>query len=214
VSNSRTWHDVRRGRVTANSASCGPDEVKNRSVAVIGAGVAGLAGGSHLARACCDVVVFEKARGVGGRTSTRRSDAEAFDHGAQYFTCRSDAFAHQVDDWCRRDAGAVWSTPIVTLGSGESTAKHEETRRYVGVPGMSALGRDLAKELRVECGQRIARLEGSAGCWNLIAEQGPPRIALDTVVVAVPAPQAVPLLAPAPRLAELVSGSRCNLATP
>jgi predicted NAD/FAD-dependent oxidoreductase len=180
--------------------------MKSSRVGVIGAGVAGLTAARSLARAGCDVRVFEKARGVGGRTSTRRSQTTAFDHGAQYFTCRTQAFTEQVEDWCRRGVAAAWGAPIKAIGGGSTTATREESRRYVGVPGMSALARDLAKGLDVECGRRIARIEGSAEHWMLIAEDGAKFPGFDAVVVATPAPQAVPLLAPAPRLAELVSG--------
>jgi predicted NAD/FAD-dependent oxidoreductase len=71
---------------------------------------------------------------------------------------------------------------------------------------MSTLARDLATELRIECGQRIERVEGSAASWHVITEEGPAAGRFDAVVVATPAPQAVPLLAQAPRLAELVGG--------
>ena len=51
-------------------------------VAVIGAGVAGLSCARDLAAAGVEVVVHDKGRRVGGRTSTRRHDGLAFDHGA------------------------------------------------------------------------------------------------------------------------------------
>jgi predicted NAD/FAD-dependent oxidoreductase len=172
-------------------------------VAVIGAGIAGLTAARRLARARHEVVVFDKARGVGGRTSTRRRDGDAFDHGAQYFTCRTDAFARQLGDWCRRGVAAVWEAPIRTLGVSQATGHPEPGPRYVGVPGMNALARDLARALRVECEQRIERVEGSAASWDLVTEAGSTLRGFDAVVVATPAPQAVPLLAPAPRLAEL-----------
>lgn len=176
-------------------------------IAVVGAGIAGLTAAESLVRGKREVVVFEKARGVGGRTSTRRRDACSFDHGAQYFTCRgSEDFARRVDDWCHRGVAAAWDAPIRTLGGGEATTTREQPVRYVGVPGMSALARDLASGLRVECGQRIERIEGSAASWHLITAAGPTSGRFDAVVVAVPAPQAVPLLAPAPRLAERVAG--------
>jgi predicted NAD/FAD-dependent oxidoreductase len=115
-------------------------------------------------------------------------------------------FEHQVDDWCHRGVAAAWDAPIRTLVGGEVAKTREQPIRYVGVPGMSALARDLATELRVECGQRIERVEGSAACWHVITEEGPAAGRFDAVVVATPAPQAVPLLAPAPRLAQLVGG--------
>lgn len=180
--------------------------MKTGRIAVVGAGIAGLTAARSLVRANHQVVVFEKARGVGGRTSTRRREAHAFDHGAQYFTCRSEDFARQVEDWCRRGVAAAWDAPVRTLGGVELPPTHQQTTRYVGVPGMSALARDLATELHVECGQRIERIEGSAASWHVITEEGPTPGRFDAVVVATPAPQAVPLLATAPRLAELVGG--------
>jgi predicted NAD/FAD-dependent oxidoreductase len=177
--------------------------VKTGRIAVIGAGIAGLTAARRLSRGNRQVVVFDKARGVGGRTSTRRRATHAFDHGAQYFTCRSDDFGRQVADWCRRGVAAAWGAPIRTLGGGEMAATREETALYVGVPGMSALAQDLATELPVECRRRIERIEGSATSWHLVPEEGPTLHGFDAVVVATPAPQAVPLLALAPRLAEL-----------
>jgi len=179
--------------------------VSNR-IAVVGAGIAGLAAARRLVRAGRDVVVFDKARGVGGRTATRRREADAFDHGAQYFTCRSDDFAQQVDDWCRRGVAASWRVPIRNLAGGKLLALKEQDTRYVGVPSMSALARDLASELSVECGQRIDHIDGSAGRWNLISDSGANFEGFDAIVVATPAPQAVSLLLPAPKLARLAAG--------
>jgi len=181
--------------------------VKTGRIAVVGAGIAGLAAARRLARGNRDIVVFEKARGVGGRISTRRRGAHAFDHGAQYITSRtSEAFARQLDDWCSRGVAAAWRVPIRRLDGGALTETRERVARYVGVPGMSLLARDLATGLRVECGQRIERIDGSTRSWRLVPEEGPSVGGFDAVVVATPAPQAVPLLAPAPSLAELVGG--------
>jgi predicted NAD/FAD-dependent oxidoreductase len=184
----------------------GSSAIKTGRIAVIGAGIAGLTAARRLCRADCEVWVVDKARGVGGRTSTRRGEAQAFDHGAQYFTCRSEAFARQAEEWCRRGVADVWDAPIRTLGGGDSAEAREETPRYVGVPGMSALARDLAAELRVECERRVERIEASGATWDLVTEAGTTLRGFDAVVVATPAPQAVPLLAPAPRLAELADG--------
>ena len=60
-------------------------------IAVVGAGMSGLVVARRLA-AFGNVRVFEKSRGPGGRMLTRYADAFEFDHGAQYFTARSNAF--------------------------------------------------------------------------------------------------------------------------
>jgi predicted NAD/FAD-dependent oxidoreductase len=52
------------------------DEVR---IAVIGAGIAGLACAREIARADVAVTVFERARGLGGRLATRRDGHLAFD---------------------------------------------------------------------------------------------------------------------------------------
>jgi renalase len=175
-------------------------------VAVIGAGIAGLTAARRMARAGREVVVFDKARGAGGRTSTRRREEDPFDHGAQYFTCRGEPFRRQVEGWCARGVAATWDVTLRTLGKGWVGWSPETSTRYVGVPGMSALARDLAKELRLECGRRVERVECAAGNWQLVSEDGPAIEGFDAIVVATPAPQAVPLLANAPRLAALAAG--------
>ena len=67
-------------------------------VGIIGAGIAGLTLGIRLNRAGHSVALFDKGRGVGGRTSTRRGNGIAFDHGAQYFTVRDPRFRAFLDE--------------------------------------------------------------------------------------------------------------------
>lgn len=50
-------------------------------IAVIGAGLSGLSF-AHLLQDYAEIILFEKARGVGGRMSTRRAEPYCFDHGA------------------------------------------------------------------------------------------------------------------------------------
>ena len=62
-----------------------------KKIAIIGAGLSGLSI-AHLLKENADITLFEKARGVSGRMSTRRAEPYFFDHGAQYFTARTKAF--------------------------------------------------------------------------------------------------------------------------
>ncbi len=62
-----------------------------KKIAIIGAGISGLILAQRL-KDHADIVVYEKARGVGGRMSTRYADPFYFDHGTQFFTARTDAF--------------------------------------------------------------------------------------------------------------------------
>jgi predicted NAD/FAD-dependent oxidoreductase len=159
-------------------------------VAVIGAGMAGLACARRLADAGLEVVVLDKGRGIGGRLATRRAgDGLQFDHGAQYVTARGEAFGSVLDDLRRAGAAAAWDD-----GSGRP--------HLVGTPGMSALPRHLARGLDVRLEVEVSSVRADAGGW--LVASGDERLRFDRVVVTAPAPQTATLLGPdSPLAAEL-----------
>jgi len=167
---------------------------KGLSVAVIGAGLSGLTCARALAAGGLEVRVFDKARGAGGRMATRRAGDLRFDHGAQYFTVRDDGFARTVDSWCRQGIVAPWTGKIVVVD--KSIVSRENTRipRFVGVPGMNAVCRHLARDLDVSYGTRIEILNREGDGWVLTDEDGIELGPFDAVVVSAPAPQAGVLL--------------------
>ena len=66
-------------------------------VVVVGAGISGCVCAYRLAEQGHDVVLVEKGRGVGGRMSTRRMAGARIDHGAQFFTAKSDNFKKIIE---------------------------------------------------------------------------------------------------------------------
>ncbi len=176
-----------------------------RRVAVVGAGIAGLAAARRLALAGADVELFDKGRAPGGRVSTRRHGELRFDHGAQYFTARDPSFERVVSDWCARGVAAVWDERVAAIGNGAVEPARGDETRYVGVPAMSAIARDLANGLRVACEQRVTEVERTGEQWRLAFQNGPARGGFDAVVLATPAPQAAPLLAAVPAFADRVA---------
>jgi len=170
------------------------------SVAVVGAGLAGLAAARRLAAAGCAVRVFDKARGPGGRMATRREAGLAFDHGAQYFTARAPAFREAVAGWRRRGLAGVWPVTIARL-PGNGPHAPARTEPLVGVPGMSALCRALAEPLATEYGATVAAVTRTDGAWTLTGADGRALGRCDRVVIGTPPAQAAPLLAGAPGLA-------------
>ena len=65
-------------------------------IAILGAGLAGIAAAQTLRAAGCETVVFEKSRSYGGRCATRIWNGDVVDHGAQYFTVGSSEFARAI----------------------------------------------------------------------------------------------------------------------
>lgn len=177
-------------------------ESESAKIAVIGAGLSGLACARELAAANVAVEVFEKARGGGGRAATRRAGAYQFDHGAQYFTVRDARFGAEVDRWSRAGIVQPWSGRIVELGEGGSIINKDEPTRYVGVPGMTAPARALAAGVDVLWRARVKRIERNGSNWRLVLESGHAYDGFAGVVVSAPAPQSADLLRhDAPQLA-------------
>jgi renalase len=179
-------------------------------VAIVGAGLAGLVAARALTEGGVETVLLEKARGPGGRMATRRRDALAFDHGAQYFTARDERFRRAVASWGEAGVAGAWEAPVVVIG-GERVEEVEEKgrseTRYVGVPRMSAITRHLAGGLDVRTSTRVGELSRHGHRWHLATDAGEHLGTYDVVLLALPPAQAAELLrAPAPDLARVADG--------
>ncbi len=154
-------------------------------VVIIGAGLSGLAAANELQAAGVEVAVVDKGRSPGGRLATRRIGTARLDHGAQFFTVRTPAFQHRVDDWIERGLVAVW-----TNGFGGA----DGYPRYVASAGMNSLAKDLAQGIDVSCSTMAVAVRPSGSQWQVVIDDGSVRLA-DRVVVTAPLPQTSGLLA-------------------
>ncbi len=149
-------------------------------IAIIGAGMAGLACASKLAASGLSPQVFDKGRGIGGRLATRRAgEGRQFDHGAQYLSARSDKFRAVLDKMRSAGAGALWQD-----GSGGD--------HVVGVPGMSALAKHLGQGLEITQLAEVTSVRQVGGGW--LVAFGETSETFDKVVLTTPAPQTRTLL--------------------
>ena len=152
-------------------------------VAIIGAGMAGLACADKLRADGHTVSLYDKGRGAGGRMSSRRMDTPlgqvTLDHGAQYFTARDPGFSKLVSIWQHNGVAAPW--PVAGHGA------------WVGVPAMSAIIKDMAAPHGVAWGCHISGISHTNHQWQLhsaAGDTGP----FDAVILAIPAEQAATLL--------------------
>ncbi len=171
------------------------------SVAIVGAGIAGATCARALADAGFAVQVFDKSRGVGGRMASRRAewtgpDGSAqparFDHGAPGFEARSEAFVRVVEAAERDGVLARWA-PVIDQ---DGRLGRDDVPQWVPTPDTPALCRALLADLPLVTGCTVDTLRREPGGWSL--EAGGDRVAhgVDSVVVAIPLPQAAVLLAP------------------
>jgi renalase len=165
------------------------------SVAVVGAGLAGLTAARLLHERGYPVTLFDKGRGPGGRTTTRREGDYSFDHGCQYLTVRDDRFHRYMELWAEAGAASPWRVRLANCQEGVVTPLVDDTPRWVGVPGMSAMAKRLADGLDMELGVLIRAVRPATSGWVLASEQPLAVEEYEIVIVATPPDQAVPLLA-------------------
>ena len=153
-------------------------------IAVIGAGMAGLACARALKDQGLSPRVFDKGKGPAGRMASKRLATPlgeaSFDMGAQYFTVQSPIFAEVVADWLERGLAAPWP---------EAGA-----HAWVGTPAMASPLKAMAQGLDIQWNAFVAGLSQGRDGWRLHLkedEHGP----FDAVAVALPAEQATPFLA-------------------
>ena len=161
-------------------------------VAIIGAGIAGLACARKLAQAGVSAVVFDKGRGLGGRVATRRAGDWRFDHGAPYVTATSDDF-----DTCLRE--------LIGTGYAARWVDDKGHAWTVGKPGMSSIAKGMAVGLDVRLGTQIKAINADKAGWRL--QYDDTEFAASHVVVTVPQQQVASLLGDAhqlvPRIADV-----------
>ena len=151
---------------------------------VVGAGIAGLMAGRTLARAGHEVIVLDKGTSVGGRMATRRIGEATFDHGAQFFTVRTDAFAAHVHGWMQDGVVRVWCRGFDTA---------DGHPRHVGTRGMSGVAKHVASGLDVRCGVTVQSVSRGPDGWRIADREGL-SLRADALVVTCPLPQARVLL--------------------
>ncbi len=106
---------------------------------IIGAGLSGLIAGQLLAESGQSVRIVDKGRSVGGRLATRRIDKAVLDHGAQFFTARSESFTAAVNKWIEAGVVEEWCRGFDGDGDGYP--------RYRTAGGMNQLAQHLRAAL-------------------------------------------------------------------
>lgn len=176
-----------------------PVSFASERIAVIGAGIAGLACARALQARGAQVIVFDKGTVPGGRATTRVTAHGNFDHGAQYFTVQHHRFENELAGWQREGVVQPWSARVIAFSERRVVDKAMSVEPYVAVPGMSELGRYLATGLDLHLSTPITRIDASGGrrgLWHVQSASGRGLAVggFDAVVVAVPSPRAATLL--------------------
>ena len=163
---------------------------------ILGAGLAGLLAGQRLQAQGWQVTILDKGRGVGGRMATRRIPTPAgtmavLDHGAQFFTVRSDEFARLVAGWQAAGVVAEWSRGFAV---GDGSWLNDGHPRYRGVGGMTAVAKHLAAGLDVHLACQVTAVVAQADRWLVHTADGQ-QYPAGALLLTPPVPQSLALLA-------------------
>lgn len=149
-------------------------------IVIVGAGLSGLTAAAVLKEnGLTDVTLIDKGRSPGGRLATRRIGGGRADHGAQFFTVRTDELKKRTAQWLEAGWIKEWYA--------------DPYPRYTGTEGMNSLAKKLAADLDVRTDMKIVRVEEVPGGFQLFSEKGE-SIQSAAVLLTIPAPQAAELL--------------------
>lgn len=159
------------------------------SCLIVGAGLSGLIAARTLSEAGVRITVLEREHKVGGRMRTDLVGEGVFDHGAQFFTVRSDRFEEIARSWLSAGVAAEW-----TRGFADPQGEHQEDGhpRYKGTRGMTAITEHLARDLDVQTGTEARELRRNERVWEVVA--GSATHEAEALILTAPAPSALALV--------------------
>ena len=156
-------------------------------IAIIGSGIAA-AGLAYALHDFADITVFEKARGIGGRLSTRYKDEFEFDLGAPFFSASHPSFQGLINRLIQQGVVALW--PYQAFSKDKQLHLKKD---YVALPRMNELPKFLLNNTKVCLEHKVTHLEVNGNAWSLHFEKQLPQI-FDWVITTAPPAQSKALL--------------------
>ncbi len=170
-------------------------------IAIIGAGMGGLSALHRLTAAGHNVTLFDKSRGSGGRMATKKVGDASWDMGAQFMRAHSSEFAEQLQAWQEQGWIARWQAEPPEWRQGQITPSADAAERYVGMPRMTGLSRQLLSNAHQFIDStRIISAAYQADGWHLRSDDEREFGPFAGLIINTPPQQATPLLTDSPAL--------------
>lgn len=169
-------------------------------IAIIGAGISGLVCAQQLTQAGYSVIAIDKSRGIGGRVATRRLFDTKADHGACFLKPKGELSQRLIRLLTQKGDVEVWTDTLhIQDNSSSINPKAPSSLPYIASEGMNVMAKFLAQGLAINRGERVGEIIlDSENKWNLISENKE-EFTASSVVLAIPAPQAVMILKSLPK---------------
>jgi renalase len=135
-----------------------------------------------------DIIVFDKARGPGGRSSTRKVDGiGVFDHGLQYVSPKSKEFLEYIQNL---KLVKKWEGDFIDVETGKVLPKKD---RYIGINGNNDFVKSTLDPTICKFNHKINKIEHVNSTWNLTMDSGE-QYKAETVILTLPQMQAYELI--------------------
>jgi predicted NAD/FAD-dependent oxidoreductase len=156
------------------------------SFCVIGSGISG-ATIANLLNKKHTVDLYDKARGLGGRSSFKRLDKiRGFDHGTQYFSPKTPEFKKFTKKLIEKKILKIWEGNHKFLSD-----KKKENKKHVkviGRKGNNDISKYLLKNVRCYFQSELKKINFQSRKWNLIFNDGEIRN-YENLILTCPFPQ-------------------------
>ena len=158
---------------------------------VIGTGISG----STIAKLLnqkFSVNVYDKAKGIGGRSSFKRLNGKiGFDHGLQYLSPRSLKFKRFTKELTRKKILKFWGGNHKFLN--KSVKKKNKHIKLIGVNGNNDISKYQLKNIKCYHQYEVSKINRLNKVWNLQFQNGQV-IKSKNLIVSIPFPQCKKLL--------------------
>ena len=151
---------------------------------IVGSGIAGSTIANLLSKKY-SVVIFDKARGPGGRSSNRRYKKKlSFDHGLQYFSPKSYEFKKFIKDLNRKNVLKEWVGQHLDF----TFEKKESTNKYIGKKGNNDICKYLTKKIKINYNSTVTNIKFNSKYW-IITLNNKEKVFFKYLVLTCPFPQ-------------------------
>lgn len=162
-------------------------------IAIIGAGFTGSYLAAELIKAGHNVEVFDKARGRGGRCTTKRLDWGKFDLGAPVMPVTSDGFSEFLQSLGREHVASRWDPRVFDFEESLRTSQRQ-LDYWVFTPGMSSACHHFLNDVPLHTQCLVSHLQKLRQGWMIWCADERRFGTYDKVILTLPYPQAVSLL--------------------
>lgn len=187
------------------------------TVAIIGAGVSGLAAAHRLRDAGYRVTLFEKNAEAGGRATTERREGFIYDHGAQYIKQGAPATVELITERFSTPDLIDISKPVwIFDGKGhiqEGDPLQNAEPKWNYRSGLVKLAELMAADLKIHFATSIHHVEHTSAGWTLFNDANQPLGTFERLLITIPAPEASDLIRASRLDSELAAMVEARLAS-